>query len=212
MGLRDWREFGGLPAVFARSSERSGGGHRLSFFFGAGSIQFEEAGEDILAGVIDPAVTPWLLAVSLAIGILLVFVVEDEFEPGLEVAPSIRVEYGPVHDGVQVPKLQDVWGVFVRAVKAVVGFGQALALGNHLGCAELVIVFACDSEAFHVLATPWKGECLKAIGRRIVGCFASGPAEEICPDLMHPALHHAESRPAVVRKDLEFLAKHKCRI
>ena len=79
------------------------------FFGDAVGVQFQEAGEDFVAGGVRPAVAVGLLAA--APFFLVDRIVEAKFAVGGDVVPAVSVEDGAVHVGVQSAETGDV-GVF----------------------------------------------------------------------------------------------------
>src|SRR5205807_8102516 len=119
-----------------------GGGTAQALRFGTLAVEFQEPGEDLVAEVVGPAVTPRLLAAAPAAAtglVLVLLVVEEEVAGRWQVAPAVGVEHGAVHRSVQFAELEDVGRTLVGIVEAVVGLGQTLVVADHQLGAEFVV-------------------------------------------------------------------------
>ena len=156
----------------------------MRFFFGAGAVEFEQAGEDFVADFVGPAIAPGLLAVAAAgiLLVLLVLVIEDEIAGRLQVGPAVGVEDGAVHLGVQLAELDEFRDQsLVGVVEAVVGLGQALVVPNHELGAELVIGSASCFKGRIGLPTLREREGLEAVGRSVAQVVFHRRPEEPTP-------------------------------
>ena len=87
---------------------------------------------------IGPAVAPGFPAAA-ASCLFVDFVVEQELALGGEVVPAIGVEDGAIHGGVKGAEFRNPRVALLGVVEAVVGPGEALAVLDHEGSAEVVV-------------------------------------------------------------------------
>src|SRR5262249_26626366 len=88
-----------------------GGGAAEALLLGAAAVEVEEAGEDLVADVVGPAVAPRLLAAATAPGPVLrvlLLVGEEEGTGRPDVGPAVSVEDRPVHRGMKLAEPEDV--------------------------------------------------------------------------------------------------------
>src|SRR5262249_21362572 len=194
----DSRQAGaGCPALAAPPALRLlvGGGAAEALLLGPLLVQGEQAGQDLVAEVVGPAVAVRLLlrlAASL-IFLLLFYIIEEEITGRLQVGPAIGVEDGPVHRGVQLAQAGDAGRALVGIVEAVVGLRQALVVPLHEVGAELVVFAAGLLKLLVNLKVNGEGERLEAVGGRVAETILQRGGEEASPYFMGAGLQDAKS-------------------